>query len=215
VVVQREVFGSRVSFLIEAPRADSFHPCTIDDIVAVLELLPRQHTIQIPTLVLRQPKRKEEALASCWGRLVYWSDLGRYEGPTIYLESQPREKRFRWPLSQDPLGLEELDRLRRDGHGIVRTSRSFEISSTPEACRTTQLFRTLPHELGHYVHYLEALDSGIDHWSRPSREKEQFAHAYATSFQEEYALSGRIPFPRKMHLQKMRQESLDPAWFAP
>jgi len=213
VVVTRDVHGSEVNILVEPTREDCFHSCTVDDIVAVLEFLPREHSCEIDTVVLRQPKRREQKLACCWGRLVYWATLGRFEGVAIYLEAQQRRDVYRLPLSQDPLGQEEIHRLRLDGHIIVQTHRHFEVTPTAVSGRNTQLYRTLPHEVGHYVHYLQDRLQELDHGSRSNRVKELFAHSYASSFRSSKVASGSIPFARKVDQAQMKREGLEPKWF--
>ena len=87
----------------------------------------------------------------------------------------------------------EFERLKEDGHEFVETHRGFEVEMKIENVRRTQLFRTLPHEFGHYVHYLgvverpgredEAYEVWEERWEGydriPKVEKEKFAHAYA------------------------------------
>ncbi|MDD9947009.1 MAG: hypothetical protein OXU20_38555, partial [Myxococcales bacterium] len=70
--------------------------------------------------------------------------------------------------------------------------------STRTTVRNTQLYRTLPHEVGHYVQYHQDVESragdDLDEWgrlndayfSRPQREREDFAHRYADNFRERH-----------------------------
>jgi len=77
----------------------------------------------------------------------------------------------------------------------------------PENVRNTQLYRTLLHEFGHYVHYLtiverpgyedEALELCEQRWDFynkiPAVEKEAFAHRYATNLKQLLEEKGVIP----------------------
>ncbi|MDJ0797430.1 MAG: hypothetical protein QNJ51_11470 [Calothrix sp. MO_167.B12] len=47
--------------------------------------------------------------------------------------------------------VKELERLREDGHRTATDKRHYLISSTLDSIRNTQLYRTLHHEIGHYV----------------------------------------------------------------
>jgi hypothetical protein len=108
VVVERSVFGRPIVFLLEPVTAGFVHACTLDDVVWILEQIPAQHLRSIKTFVLRQPTRKEAMLRPCWGRLVYWANLGRHAGPTIYLDAQEPSHVYRWALGLDPDDMLEL-----------------------------------------------------------------------------------------------------------
>jgi hypothetical protein len=75
------------------------------------------------------------------------------------------------------------------------------VESPLDAIRATQLYRTLPHEIGHIVDY-ETKTAGLDiddrekYWQRPSQEREAFAHRYADHFRARMFESGLCPFPR-------------------
>lgn len=106
--------------------------------------------------------------------------------------------------------------------GVCRP-RGFRVESSPESIRATQLFRTLPHEVGHYVDYLtfgskvECEHDGERFWelysAKPSRDKEAFAHRYASEFRAMLEADGQIPFEQIRRLEGMREEGLDPDWF--
>ena len=53
----------------------------------------------------------------------------------------------------------ELELLRSDGHEVASEARSYQVLSEPQAMRATQLFRTVPHEVGHYVYHQARLDN--------------------------------------------------------
>lgn len=227
--VQLQINVRSVSFhVIVEPTLKGFvHACTIDDISQLLQMLPVRHIEDIEVIVLRQPKRKERILAPCWGRLVYWTDICGHSGPTIYLEAQNPSKPLKWTKSLPPDYADELDRLRQDGHRIETDKRNHVIHQTIESIRNTQLYRTLPHEIGHYVDYLTKVeDPGGDdaskwsrlnekYHSRPSQEKESFAHRYADEFRENAASSNMLPFKRLFDTKQLAKLGLKPSWFDP
>ena len=221
VTVRRDVGTTSLTFLVERPRQGSFHACTIDDICRVLAFVPPDHLDGIELIILRQPTRKEEALKPVWGRLAYYAATGRYSGTAIYLEAQTG-KPGSWSHSLTPDGAAELDRLRADGHLVTRGRRGHRVAHTPEAIRSTQLYRTLLHEVGHYVDWLESvilptLDSTDEaederitraYCTKPQRAKEEFAHRYAAAAAE------RVPrLPQLLDHQGLRAAGLDSAWF--
>ena len=191
----------------------------------MLELIPVEHINDITAFVLRQPKRKEQILSSVWGRLIYSSDVCGFSGPTVYLEAQNFEQPLKWSKSLTPAQAKELERLRYDGHVVVTDKRQHVINSTLDSIRNTQLYRTLPHEIGHYVDYLtkdeQPSKDNFDLWSvlnekyhsRPSQERESFAHRYADEFRKQQIAIGAIPFERIFDDAKMRAVGLDPGWF--
>ncbi|UII21513.1 hypothetical protein [Fulvivirga ligni] len=92
----------------------------------------------------------------------------------------------------------------------METKRHYEAEYNIENVRNTQLYRTLPHEFGHYKHFLkEVEDPGSDdepfeewekrydsYFSIPSATKEQFAHQYADKLRKKLEESRVIPFER-------------------
>lgn len=161
-------------------------------------------------IILRQPKRKEETLSPVWGRLIY---LYEFEGsirPAIILEAIDYGRQLKWPKSLQPEELRELERLKLDGHKFREDKRHFVAAYEMDIVRNTQLYRTLPHEFGHYVHYLEEVESpGTDnedyedwelrfdnYFKISSSDKEKFAHRYADELIKTLKESRVIPFDR-------------------
>lgn len=222
VAVSRTVGGSSLTFLVEPPRADSFHACTIDDICSVLSFVLPEHLNGIDLIVLRQPTRKQELLRPVWGRLAYYAAAGRYSGTAIYLEAQSGRP-VKWSTSLTPDDQAELERLRADGHIITKEKRGYRIDNTLQSIRATQLHRTLLHELGHYVDWLESVvkpnrkledvaarDRIVQAYkAKPHRMKEDFAHRYAG---EAVKRVPRLAAPH-VDVNGMKAEGLDPAWF--
>ena len=90
------------------------------------------------------------------------------------------------------------------------SKRHFVAELNWEHVRNTQLYRTLPHEFGHYVHYLEMVerpavmgepDSAREardntYWKLANADKEAFAHRYADALRSRLIEQGVLPFDR-------------------
>jgi hypothetical protein len=213
-----------IAMLVEPCRPGFIHAVTPDDVARVLGHCVADAS-RIAAVVLRQPTRKQLLLASVWGRLAYFAELGSIHGPAVILEAHPDGYSFKWPRSLSPDEAEELERLRNDGHEITSTRRAWTVHTTRDSVRNTQLFRTLPHEVGHLVQYdrevrqaaspqSESLAELQDrYFTKPLREKEDFAHRYAREFFQRLSDSGRVPFPRIGDTTRAKYLALDPAWF--
>jgi hypothetical protein len=178
----------------------------------MLEYIPRSDLDPLDVIVLRQPTRKQKILRSVWGRLCFYFEAHRCSGVAVILEAQPRDGVLRWPKSLTPDDQKELDRLAEHGHDIRFESRSIMISSTPESCRYTQLFRTIPHELGHHRQYRE-IGSDTRYDSLPQSEKEAAAHRYADELAVELKRKEKIPFDRILDPASLSRDSLKRKWF--
>ena len=206
----RTINGHRFEFVIEETRADSIHACTVDDVAEMIRHIPPTDYGELNLIVFRQPKRKELLLSPVWGRLIYGYEFEGEVRPAVILEAVDYHKPMKWSKSLQPDYQKELERLRNDGHEIVETKRHFKMTYSPENVRNTQLYRTLPHEFGHYVHYLNMVektsseDEEYEIWKKryddyfrlSSDEKEKFAHNYADKLCETLRKSGNIPFER-------------------
>lgn len=226
IAVTRDVQGMKVRVFVEPTLDGFFHACTVDDVCEVLRHVPPADLQYISVFVLRQPKRKEQRLSSVWGRMAYATSLRKYSGPSVYVEAQAPQVPLKWPRSLTPAARDELDRLLADGHDIRPDRRHFVIRPTPDAIRMTQLFRTLPHEIGHFVDYVKNVEEPVDNGlglsreerydlfqQRPQMESERFADTYADRIRETLGIKGKLPFPRIADAGAMRAEGLDPRWF--
>ncbi len=224
VAVEKSVNGHPITFLVEPPRAGYFHHCTVQDVLRVLELLPGKHVEFIDLMVFRQPTRKQVILMPVWGRLGYWSRIGRHKGTGVYLEAQPEGFVLKWGKSLWPEGQAELDRLRSAGFRVEHHAKGYRIHSTPQAVRASQLYRTLPHEIGHCVDrdefrkkFEEEGDDSLRYMdlysAKPTREKEVYAHRYADEFRRAQEARGRIPFEPICDAATIRADRLSPEWF--
>ena len=216
VALTRMIGDHDITILVEPVYSGFLHACTPDDIAQVLRLLPPQHTEGIDLVVLRQPKRKERILNPVWGRLQYYSEIQQYCGVAIHIEAQPMNGIAYWKKSLLPDDAQELERLAEDGHRVIAERRRYSIHTTLESIRATQLYRTLPHEVGHYVDYLNTMKADEDgelFWSKPSQDKEAFAHRYAREFWEGEKTAGNIPFQRILNPEQLTAEGLSLRWF--
>lgn len=216
IALTRRVCDREITILVEPIRPGFLHACTPDDIIQILSLLPTQHVASIDLVVLRQPKRKERLLSPVWGRLQYWSEIHQYTGVAIHLEAHLIGEVQRWEKALSPDDAQELDRLRQDGHQVISERRYHALHTSLESIRATQLYRTLPHEVGHYVDYLESKkETGESdlYWSKPGKDKEAFAHRYAIEFYKREKEAGRIPFERILNEKTLAAEGLERSWF--
>ena len=227
VIVRRCVDGKDLTFFVEPPHTGWAHACTVDDIAYMLQFVPSDHLEPFQSIVLRQPKGKEKILATVWGRLAYWAGMGRYSGPAVFIEACPVPFRTTRSRSLRPDQKRELERLRTDGHRVTLQRRGYVIESTVEAIRSTQLYRTVLHEIGHYADYLTHCEAPMDaakddaeaeqildvYFAKPSADKEAFAHGYADELAERLRGEGSIPFAGARDEEAMRRSGMEPAWF--
>lgn len=219
--------GCNLTLLVEPTKQGYVHACTPKDIERVLSLINREHLAEIDLVVLRQPKKKEEILKPVWGRFVYYADIGKYSGPGVYLEALAIKTVIKWSKKLSPFNKKELDALEADGHKIEKVKRGYNVHTSPESVRATQLYRTLPHEIGHAVDYLQnSLDPSInaateedsDYISRvfdskTSLDKEEFANRYAREFFEKNNSNGELPFDREYNKEDLLSLKLQYEWF--
>ncbi len=195
---------------------------SVQDIIELLKLIPEADRAGLSVVVFRQPKRKERIFSPVWGRMAYWAEFGRHTGMSVVIEAQPLDYNYRLKKHVGPVFTQELDALRRDGHRVDITSRYIEISCPPEAIRATQLFRTVPHEIGHHLDYQQKVEAAFDRnegelddlislfFARPQQEREAFADRYAEEVMGAFRRHGIVPFPP---LSNRVEAGLNPDWF--
>ena len=226
--VTRSIGGVKVTFLIEETREDCLHPCTVDDIAHLWASLPCEDWKGLRFIYLRQPTRKQQVLCPVWGRMIYFAEVAGLIGPMLILEALNLSKPLTWPLSQDPDSALELSRLREAGNRIETTRRGHTIHLNLESARATQLYHSVPHEIGHWVDMTrrvrepEAGSQEADlsysersrlYWSRPPKEREAFAHRYADEVRRKLRESGVLPFTRRLDLESLQRDGLRPEDF--
>ena len=99
----------------------------------------------------------------------------------------------------------ELERLRGDGHSITTTKRNHVISLSLDSVRSTQLYRTLLHEIGHHVDYSQNRDRFT---AKLASERETFAHKYADKLGTELKKGRLIPFERMLSVEQLKEDKL-------
>jgi hypothetical protein len=210
-IVEKVAGGRQVKFIVENTTAGAVHVCSPEKICAVLEQVPHEDWEGLDCFLLRQPTRKQRLLSPVWGRLVMYAEIGQagkpnvYVGPAVVIEAMHLTAKVTWNLSLDPQAQRELDRLRQDGHRVVEDRRHYTILSDEKSVLTTQLYRTVPHEIGHWVDWLQRVErpsqqTGTDYslladayWSRPAAEREAFAHAYADGLRQRWKAQALLP----------------------
>lgn len=221
-VVERIINNHTFKFIVEETRKNSFHACTIDDLQKIISEIPKEDYGDLKLIILRQPTRKEENLKPVWGRLIYSYEFENENFPAIIIEAVDLKRNFKWSKKLSIEARKELERLKEDGHKIIMGKRYYETEYKIENIRATQLYRTLPHEFGHFVHYLkvvekpekpnEEYDAWEKRWNKyhslPNSEKENFAHSYADKFKSELETKKLIPFERILNLEKMKKDGL-------
>lgn len=224
VAVERTIGDCDITFLVQPVIAGFLHACTIDDICHLLSHMPVGDLTGIDLFLLRQPTRKQQCLRPAWGRWVYYADTGKYQGGAIFLDAQQPGNSYRWSRSLTPEDAAEFERLRTDGHSIDEGRRDFTVTQTPESIRATQLYRTILHELGHHVDFQSKItDLAKDeekyerrrdaYFTRPSEEREAFAHRHAAAQVTRLRNEGIIPFDRLDAPADLKKDGLDPGWF--
>ncbi|MAG92940.1 MAG: hypothetical protein CMJ48_04235 [Planctomycetaceae bacterium] len=226
--VVREVYGTPISFFVQPPKPGFIHACTPDDVAGVLSLLPPGDVRGIGAVLLRQPTRKQALLSPVWGRLGFCVDVGPYQGAAIVLEAFNTDEPIKWSKSLGPDHQKELQRLERDGHHITATKREYVIRVSPESLRAGILYRTLLHEIGHWVDWTRSVEipplrvADETTWesrearyaSRPQREREDAAHRYADQMSAELYARRSIPFaPRGLDRATLAAGNLELSYF--
>ncbi len=203
--VERLINSYPITFLVEETRDDCVHACTIDDITLVLQNVPIADLNGISLIVLRQPKRKEEIINPAWGRYVQYAVIDDFYGSAIFLEAVESSEPIRWSKSLSPDLQIELERLKADGHLVTTTKRHHLVLANLASVRSTQLYRTLLHELGHHVDRKRS-EEAFD--AKPSKEKEVFAHRYADELRGTLNRKGILPFKRIIDIESLEADKL-------
>ncbi|ABW29063.1 ImmA/IrrE family metallo-endopeptidase [Acaryochloris marina] len=229
IAIQAKIGECKLTFLVEPPRPECFYPCTVADVMSVLEYVPQSDLEGLELIIFRQPTRKQDQLNPVWGRFLYYATPRPHSGTAICIEAHNLNTPLRWSLSLGPDARDELTRLEADGHRIEKGRRDYTIHRTDESVRNTILFRTLFHELGHYVDWrhsvvLPSLDTTSDAEderlrqkfdSQPSQDKEAFAHRYAQNLATQLHQAGHIPFKPQPNEKALLDKGLKPVWFTP
>ncbi len=225
VILPQNIGGHKFALVVEPVLADFKYYVTVDDLLQIVAEVPKREREDITAFVFRQPKRKERIFSNTWGRLAYFAEFGEYGGPSVIIESQPEKTEFKTTKHVTPDHQKELDKLEEEGHKITRGRNCNIIKSPPEAKRNTQLYRTILHEIGHYVQYMQDVNMPSDYgdgenwqglhdeyFARPSLDKEYFAEKYAEEIRERLMFAGIVPFS-PIVLDEERHPGIDQKWF--
>lgn len=195
-----------VIVLYEEPHAGYTYGCSPDDVMFILEHVARLLPKLPEFVVFRQPTRKQKQQRPVWGRCVYWAEIGDVEGEAIFLDAQEIGSIIRYSKKMSIEDRDEFERLKDEGHEFVEDRRYFETRLTEETIRSTLLYRTFLHELGHLRDFYKrvlledtALDPDTDvaydlYFSRPASEREVFAHQFSELVADYLRSEDIIPF---------------------
>ena len=204
------VHDRELPVVVEKLKEGFFYSCTPADAELVLNQLPEEDLEGFGLLIFRQPKKKEQILSSVWGRLIYSVEFKDDYLPSIILEATPNYKKFTFPKKQTPDLKREFELLKTDGLIFTSSKREYVAEISKEKTRSIQLYRTLLHEVGHYVHYLEVVErpgsdeEEYEEWEKrsdlyfriPAQEKEVYANTYAVKAKQNLLNKKIIPFER-------------------
>ena len=223
-IVQRDVAGRQISFYVEKTKPKFAYALTINDVCHLLSLIPTTDWEGLSTFVFRQPTSKQVLLKPVWGRIDYYAELfapgeAPHPGaPAIFLEAVNITRSIKWSKHLGPDDQKELQRLSSDGHDIRYSSKSVIIKSSYDSVRSTQLYRTFLHEIGHWVDYCARVERlSVKHeyadlldlfWARPEKEREAVAHRYADSIRQKLLSANSIPFERIFDHKEVNDEIL-------
>lgn len=203
---ERIINGHPFLFVTEKNNDTFKHACSVSDLERMISYIPPANYGDLKLIVLRQPKRKEGILSCVWGRFIYSYEFENDFYPAVILEAFEDNSKLKWSRGLSPDDQQELLRLRGDGHSFMENKRGYTALLETTNVRNTQLYRTLLHEFGHYVHYFQMVKaSDNDNEERqeeaylhlPKDVKEKFAHQYADKLRERLLQENLIPFERQ------------------
>jgi hypothetical protein len=202
------VHGRDIPVVVEQLKNGYFYSCSPADVEYLLNQLPEKDLNGFGLLIFRQPKKKEVILSSVWGRLIYSVEFSGEYYPSIILEATPCKNELKFTKKQSVDEKREFELLKQDGLKFKLNKREFVAETDENMIRDIQLYRTLLHEVGHYVQYLEVVEIPGDdeepfedwekrsdlYFSIPAIDKEAFANRYAIDMKSKLRNKGIIPF---------------------
>lgn len=192
--------------LYETPREGFSYGCSPADLMKLLTIISKLVPALPNILAFRQPTRKQLQQNPVWGRFLYFAEFAEHHGTAIVLEARELGAPLKWSKHMTLEDRAEYERLLRDGHIFVETKRYQVAELAEEPVRNTKLYRTFLHELGHLADYHQKVlnnqttldpDRGVAdslYFSRPTSEREAFAHRFAEELRETLIESSSIPF---------------------
>lgn len=176
---RRTINGKDYHFVIEKLKSGYTYTCSVDEICEVLSHCPAGDLDGLSLIILRQPKKKEEIFSCCWGRIQYFFEYNGKVQPAIIIEAINLSKDIVHKKSAlSSFHKKELQLLPTEGHELIEGKRTITIKTSFQSAKNTQLYRTLLHEVGHYVFYKS--DNYVDTYE----EKELYANNYAKKIRD-------------------------------
>lgn len=191
---ERCIHGHSFVFIVEETLPDFYHACSVNDVAYLLSQINPEHYGLLRYIVFRQPTKKQDKLSSVWGRLNYSYQFEGERYPAIVLEAFQHNHQLIWSKKMSVQGAFEFERLKKDGHVFTEGKRDYTANLSPETARGTQLYRTVLHELGHYLQVVQKESEDYYRQSVLTEEKEKFAHAYAQKMALDLRKKSIIPF---------------------
>jgi hypothetical protein len=227
VKIHRYLKESRLDFYIEPPAGGRIYHCTPDDVVRVLSEITNSSLKDFKTIVFRNSSAKQETLVPAWGRMKYGSSLSRTTGPVVFIESQKPDLKMKFSRKLNSFYFNEIKKLENEGHDIEFTKRHVIIHCNSAAIRSTQLYRTLFHEIGHYNDYYQQVElpnlyqDEYESWGRlydnyfnkPTREREEAAERFAGLVKSQLMEQKIIPFASTSFAGSDISSELNLDWF--
>lgn len=169
--IYKIIHNIKMTFYIDETSKGYIHACSIDDLIDILNQLPPDNIEGIEHIKLNQSTKKEELFGAKWGSLRYYGAPGFM--PLITIEAQPCPLILKIKNSLNPFWQKETDFLKTQCKDWKSNKREHILKFDQKEIRQVQLYRTLPHEIGHWVDYKLGLDN------LPPRQKEERANKYA------------------------------------
>jgi len=178
---RRTINGKDYNFVTEKLKSGYTYTCSVDEICEVLSHCPVGDLDGLSLIILRQPKRKEEIFSCCWGRLQYFFEYNGEVQPAIIIEAViPNRDIVHKKSVLSLFHKKKLLTLQTEGHELIEGKRAITVRTTFQAAKNTQLYRTLLHEVGHYVFWKS--DNYVDTYE----EKELYADNYAKKIRDSF-----------------------------
>lgn len=240
--VYRIIHGVRLPFWVQTTRANSAHPCSVDDIAHLLSAWPAQYLTgfggraglsALAGVVLWQPPEmdgpgKRLTRAPVFARVVYFAELAELDGRTgpvllVAAQALPLSLTFRRRMDEEQL--REVEALAAEAVCLAYGARTRELTLDLDAARRTLLYRAIPTELAHLAEFAEAValpgrtEDGAwlaacrDFLARPYVERVQSARARADAEVERLRAREELPFARHADPAVMAADGLSMADF--
>lgn len=165
------VHNRPITFYIDKLKNGYDHACTIEEVISVLNQLPAEDVCGIKNIYFHQPSRKKEIFTPMWGSLRYYA--GPNFSPIIIINAQKIPFVYKSNLEVIPFWKDELEFLKKNCESYTLTKRKHILVFQKEHIKQIQLYRTVPHEIGHWVDFKMGMED------LPFEEKERRANQYA------------------------------------